>query len=128
MDHDFVVRHNIKLHKLLSPVSIGVIDGRPIISGNITEESEPIRVVLGDLASVISFNIISSSEHSLVLSLPWFELLNPNIDWRKRTIEESSKVLTKDKGFHKISTISVHKLYEEGGRECCVRWSGGNKH
>jgi hypothetical protein len=46
-----------------------------------------------------------------------FELHNPNIDWRKRTLEESNKVPTKDKGFHKISTISIHQLYEEGGRE-----------
>jgi transposase InsO family protein len=117
MDREFAVRNNIKLHKLPSPVSVGVIDGRPIASGDITEESEPIRVVLGDLACVISFNIISSPEHSLVLGLPWFELHNPNIDWRKRTIEEFSKVPTKDKGFHKISTISIDQLYEEGRKE-----------
>ena len=88
MDREFAVMHNIQLHKLPSPVSVGVIDGRPIASGDIVEESEPIHVVLGNLASVISFNIISSPEHSLVLGLPWFELHNPTIDWRKRTIEE----------------------------------------
>jgi hypothetical protein len=63
-----------------------------------TDSARTIRVVLGDLACVILINIISSPvEHSLVLGLPWFELHNPNIDWRKRTIEKSSKVPTKDK-------------------------------
>ena len=90
--------HSIQLHKLPNPVSVGVIDGRPIASGDIVEESEPIHVVLGNLASVISFNIISSPEHSLVLGLPWFELHNPTIDWRKRTIEEIA-VQNSNKGY-----------------------------
>ena len=40
--------YSIPLHKLPNPVSVGVIDGRPIASGDIVEESEPIRVVLGN--------------------------------------------------------------------------------
>ena len=113
MDHQFAVMHSIQLHKLPSPVSVGVIDGRPIASSDIVEESEPIRVVLGNLASVISFNIISSPEHSLVLGLPWFQLHNPTIDWRKRTIEEiivqsdSRQIPTRDMGSQKIPTISI---------------------
>ena len=123
MDHQFAVMHSIQLHKLPSPVSVGVIDGRPIASGDIVEESEPIRVVLGNLASVISFNIISSPEHSLVLGLPWFELHNPTIDWRKRTIEEitvqseSRQIPTRDMGSQKIPTISIPQLREEGRKE-----------
>ena len=69
-------------------MSVGVIDGHPITSGDIVEELEPICVVLDNLANVISFNIISSLEHSLVLGLPWLELRNPTIDWTKRTIEK----------------------------------------
>ena len=124
MDHQFTVMHSIQLHKLPSPVSVGVIDGRPIASGDIVEESEPIRVVLGNLASVISFNIISSPEHSLVLQgLPWFELHNPTIDWRKRTVEEitvqseSRQIPTRDMGSQKIPTISIPQLREEGRKE-----------
>ena len=44
-----------------------VIDGRPIASGKIIEESEPVRVFLNILACVeISFNIVSSPEHPIV--------------------------------------------------------------
>ena len=51
-------------------LSIVVIDGNPIASGKIIEESEPIRLVLGSFACVISFNTISSPEHPIVLVLP----------------------------------------------------------
>ena len=43
MDREFGVMHNIQLYKIPSPVSVGVIDGRRIASGDIVEESEPIR-------------------------------------------------------------------------------------
>ena len=47
------------LRKLPCPASLVVIDGRPIASENIIEESEPVNIVLDNLACVVSFNIIS---------------------------------------------------------------------
>ena len=82
MDKEFALSEKILLKNLPCPASVVVIDGRPISSGNIVEESEPIRVVLGSFACMISFNIISSPEHPVILGLPWFELHNPKIDWR----------------------------------------------
>ena len=90
MDRKFALKHNILLKKLPCPTPVIVIDGRPISSGDIFEESEAIRVVLGGLACVISFNIIHSPEHSVILGLPWFELHNPDIDWINRVIIEPS--------------------------------------
>jgi hypothetical protein len=81
MDTDFALSQNISLNTLLCPTSIVVIDGRPIASRNITEEIEPLQILLDSLASIISFNIISSPEHPIILGLPWFELHNPSIDW-----------------------------------------------
>ena len=86
MDRNFSQAHQISLRKLSCPSSVIVIDGRPIASGNIVEESKPIQVVLDNLVCVVSFNIISSPEHPIVLGLPWFELHNPDIDWRIREI------------------------------------------
>ena len=57
-----------------------VIDGCPIASGNIVKELQPLRVVLDKLACIISFDIISSPEHPIVLALPWLELHNLEID------------------------------------------------
>ena len=113
MDKNFAQAHQISLRKLPCPASVVVIDGRPIASGNIVEESEPVSVALNNLACVVSFNIISSPEHPIVLGLPWFELHNPNIDWRTREIRyRQSREST-----HKISTISLHQLREEGRKE-----------
>ena len=72
MDKNFAQAHQISLRKLPSPASVVVIDGRSIASGNIIGESEPISVALNYLACEVSFNIISSLEHPIVLGLPWF--------------------------------------------------------
>ena len=86
MDRNFAQAHQISLIKLPRPASVVVIDGRPIASRNIIEESEPFNIVLDNLACVVSFNIISILEHPIVLGLPWFELHNPDIDWRTTKI------------------------------------------
>ena len=126
MDHEFALTRNILLTKLRNLVAIAVIDDCPIESSDIAKDSEPIRVVLGDLVSIISFNIIHSLEHPLILGLPWFELHNPKIDWMKRTIEESQEKRTTlasltsptfDIGCDKVSNISLRRLREEDGNE-----------
>ena len=122
MDREFALSQKISLHKLPYPASVVVIDGRPIASGPIVEESEPVRIVLGDLACIISFNIISSPEHPLVLGLPWFELHNPSIDWQRRIIrscqsqgKEVSQML--DHGCLGIPSISLQQLRKQGRTE-----------
>ena len=80
MDTDFAQIHLVFLRKLLCPVLVVDIYGRPIASEIIVEESKPIRFVLDNLAT---FNIISNPKHPIVLGLEWFELHNPKIDWRK---------------------------------------------
>ena len=82
MDRNFAQDHQISLRKLPCSASVVVIDGRPIGSGNIIEESEPVNIVLDNLACVA----ISIPQHPIVLGLPWFELHNPDIDWRTREI------------------------------------------
>ena len=69
MDRNFAQAHQISLRKLPCPVFVVVIDGRPIASGNIIDESELVNIVLDNLACV-SFNIISIPEHPIVLGLP----------------------------------------------------------
>ena len=94
MDKEFTLTQKILLTNLPCSATIVVIDSRPIASRKIVEESEPIRVVLGNFSCAISFNIISSPQNLVILGLPWFELHNLEIDWRKRAInnlQEKSK-------------------------------------
>jgi hypothetical protein len=99
MDRDFAQKHQIPLHQLPCPVSVVVIDGRPIASGKIVEESEPVHRLLGDLGCVVSFNIIYSPEHPIVLGLLWFELHNRRIYWRKQEIQcpPKERIIVKDR-------------------------------
>ena len=113
MDRIFAQVHQISLRKLPCPASVVVIDGRLIASGNIVEESEPVRVVLDILACEISFNLISLLEHPIVLGLPWFELHNPEIDCSTREIRYRQP----RESTHQISTILLHQLLEEGRKE-----------
>ena len=69
MDKEFALSQKILLRNLHCPTSVVVIDSRTIASRDIVEESEPIRVVLGSFSCVISFNIIRSPEHPVILGL-----------------------------------------------------------
>jgi hypothetical protein len=72
---------------------------------------------------MISFNIISSPEHRIVLRLHWFEVHNPSIDWRTREIggrnliNVQAHILEPKPQPHKISTISLKELSREGQEE-----------
>ena len=66
MDRNFAQAHR-SLRKLMCPASVVGIDGYPIAFGNIIEESEPVIIVLDNLACVVLFNIISIPEHPSVL-------------------------------------------------------------
>ena len=60
MYQNFALERKILLKTLPCPTFVIVIDGQPIVSREIIEESKPVRVVLGDLASVILLNITHS--------------------------------------------------------------------
>ena len=121
MDWDFATAQPILIYKLPRLTSIIVINGHSNASGDITEEPKSILVVLGDLACVISRNIISSPGYPIVLVLTWFELHNPKIDWRKCEIIDSqdsnnSRLLTKSTSNLRprhISPISLQRLRKE---------------
>ena len=106
MDRNFAQAHQISLRKLPCPVSVVVIDGRPIASGNIIEELEPVNIVLDNLACVVSFNIISIPEHPIVLGLPWFELHNPDIHWNKRNLVSTNPRVNSKDGNHFATSVA----------------------
>jgi hypothetical protein len=81
MDKNFSLKHNLQLIKKAHPTPMEVIDGRPLTSGNVMEETQLLEVMLGDQVSHVVFNIIQYLANRVVLDLPWFELHNLNIDW-----------------------------------------------
>jgi hypothetical protein len=67
-------------------VLVEVINGRPLISGNMMEGTQPLEIMLGDQVSHVVFNIIQCPSNPVVLGLPWFELHNLDIDYSLRRI------------------------------------------
>ena len=83
IDRDLVKRHNLPIVPKKYPVAVEVIDGRPLISGDVTHETKPLDIILEGHQSTIVFNIISSPSNPLVLGLSWLEMVNLEIDWKK---------------------------------------------
>jgi hypothetical protein len=81
MDKDFAMKHSLELIEKNHPVSVEVIDGRLLVSGNVMEETQLLEVILGYQVSHAVFNIIQCCINPVALDLPWFELYNPDIDW-----------------------------------------------
>ena len=86
IDKDFVKRHNLPIVSKNHPVAVEVIDGRPLISGDVTHETKPLDISLEGHRSTVVFNVISSPSNPLILGLSWLDRNNPDIDWNKRKL------------------------------------------
>jgi hypothetical protein len=73
-DKDFALKHSLELIGKAHPPLMEVINGRPLASGNVMEEIQPLEVMLGNQVSHVVFNIIQCPTNPVVLGLPWFEL------------------------------------------------------
>jgi hypothetical protein len=69
MNKDFVDHHKLPLATKKHPILVEVIDGRPLISGDITHETIPLDIVIERHHSIIAFNVIKSSSNLVVLGL-----------------------------------------------------------
>ena len=83
---DFSNRHNLPLVTKKHPIPIEVIDGRPLVSGDVIHETIPLDIILEGHHSIIAFNVIKSSSNPIVLGLSWLNKYNPTIDWKTRRL------------------------------------------
>jgi hypothetical protein len=90
MDNDFAMMHSLELIRKAHPALMEFIDGRLLALENMMEETQPLEVMLGYLASLV-FNIIQCPANPIVLGLLWFELYNPDIDWNLWRISSKLK-------------------------------------
>lgn len=88
-------------------VIVEVVDGRTV---SISRDTTPLLVVVGSLSSHISFNLIPSPAHPIILGLPWLQQHNPDIDWLSRTVLPRSKTLA-SASLNPPPTLQVQKLH-----------------
>ena len=87
IDKDFAERHKLPLVTKKWPVSVKVIDGRPLVSGDVTQETKALDIYIDQYRSTVVFNVIKSPSNPMILGLSWLNRYNSNIDWKKRRIE-----------------------------------------
>jgi hypothetical protein len=73
IDKDFADCHKLSLVTKKNLIPVEIIDGRPLVSGNVTHEIIPLYIVLKGHYSIIVFNIIKSSSNPVVLGLSWLD-------------------------------------------------------
>ena len=81
----FVIRNRIPTHKLSKPIPVLNVDGSPNANGMITHYTVRLLKV-GRRQCPTLFYVTSIGKEDIILGLPWLKKYNPNIDWKKQTI------------------------------------------
>ena len=104
IDKDFAERYKLPLVTKKCPVSVEVIDGRPLVSGDVTQETKALDLYIDQHQSTVVFNVIKSPSNPVILGLSWLDRYNPDIDWKGRKLEFPSKEI------QKIECLNIRKL------------------
>ena len=71
IDKDFAERHKLSLVTKKYLVSVEVIDDRPLISGDVTQETKALDIYIDQHRSTVVFNVIKSLSNPVILGLSW---------------------------------------------------------
>jgi hypothetical protein len=80
MDKGFVDRYKLSLITKKHPIPVKVIDGRLLVSRDVTHKTTLLDIVLEGHHNIIAFNVIKSPSNPVVLGLFWLHKYNPTID------------------------------------------------
>ena len=86
MDEMFVRKHKFPVVQLSKPIPVEAIDGHMLSSGAITKAIVPLILQLRDHQEVLTFYIITSPRHPVILGLSWLKEHNPVVNWCNRSI------------------------------------------
>ena len=79
-----------KVAKIM-PIPVEVIDEQPLLLSAIIEGTIPLLIV-GSHRETISFDIIYSPRHPIILGLSWLMTHNPIMDWHKQSIDFTTRI------------------------------------
>ena len=85
MDMKFITKYNIPVSRKQNPVEITGIDGKPLGSGKILEETCLKMICQGSdslwHSGLTQFDVIGSPNHDIILGLPWLRLHVTQTNW-----------------------------------------------
>ena len=96
INNNFVKDNDLPLDKKPSPIPLYVIDGRPIVSGEITHNTIPLNLLITNHSEEITLDVIQLGTYPIVLGLPWLKKHNPTILWREYHILFKNKYCKKN--------------------------------
>ncbi|XP_069610855.1 zinc finger protein 729-like [Ranitomeya imitator] len=87
MDIAFAKEHGIKIQQRASPITMETVDGSPLISGPVDQETVPLEILLEpNHQEQLSFLLISSPHFPVILGIPWLRSQNTIINWETKEI------------------------------------------
>ena len=105
IDISFARTHHIPTVPTSQPISIEAIDGWVLSSGAVTKATIPLVLQVGPHHEVLTFYLISTPHHSIVLGLSWLTH-NPIVDWCNCSITFSVRPIPGG-SLHSIESVAV---------------------
>jgi len=73
IDESFAKLHKIQLVQKIKAIHVEVIDGRPLVSSSVIQETTSLQTNSTNHSSQIVHNIIHSPSNPIILGLSWLE-------------------------------------------------------
>uniref|UniRef100_A0A8C5MEV2 Gypsy retrotransposon integrase-like protein 1 n=1 Tax=Leptobrachium leishanense TaxID=445787 RepID=A0A8C5MEV2_9ANUR len=74
------------------PIVVQLLDGSPLKTGPVSQETIPLEVSIGTThREMLSFDVVGSPIFPVILGLPWLRKHNPVIDWQHGTLSFSTE-------------------------------------
>ena len=85
IDQNFVLAHGIRTHKLEKPITVYNVDGTKNKTGTITQYAD-VKLQVGDRTRTTWLMVTGLGKQKVILGFPWFEEMNPEINWKEGTL------------------------------------------
>lgn len=109
IDKYFIIKYILLLVKKIYHALVEIMDRWTLLLKDVIEEIQSFQVILRDQVSHIIFNIIQYLANSIVITLPWFKLHNPNVDWNLYKISSRSKYWRKKYHFLELLSLCIQQ-------------------
>ena len=117
IDIAFIRAHKFPIIRTTQPISVEAINGWFLSSGAVTEATVRLVFQVGFHQEVLTFCLIATPRHSIVLGLSWLETHNPMVDWCTRSItfpQAPAQVLSTNTRSGRIANNWKDKEYSVG--------------
>ena len=90
IDRDFVRKNKIALIEKETPYTISAVDGRPVDTGVIKEETTSLRLSISDHSENVVFDVTAIKTYPIILGMDWLIKHDPSISWKSKTLSFGS--------------------------------------